>query len=84
MGADGDDDAAVCDGAIWWDVVAFDEFDGLGSSLHASADTVGKAAKFVGEGSRPFGAGVWVFAEMAVLHGITSFGVDDGIGKMFW
>ena len=64
--------------------MAFDEFDGLSSSLHVSANTVGKVAKFVGKGASLFGAGEWVFAEMAVLHGITSFGVDDGIGKMFW
>jgi hypothetical protein len=63
--------------------VALYEFDGIGTGFHARAGTISEAAKFVGKRSSPFGAGLGVLAEMAVLHGIDGVRVSDGKGEMF-
>jgi hypothetical protein len=78
LGTDGDYYAAVCDSAIFWDVLAFDELDGVGAGFHAIADT-----EFVGKWSGPFGAGFRIFYEMAILHCVAGCGVGDGMSEMF-
>ncbi len=83
LGTDGGDDAAVGDFAVAWNFVFWDEKDCFAACSHAVANTLSKAAKFVGKATCPD-----VFFE--ALHKVPVFldfagdGIGDGVGKMDW
>jgi len=81
LGTDCGDDATVGYCAVAWNFVFWDEKDCFAACFHAVANTLSKAAEFVGEATCPD-----VFFE--ALHEVSVFvdfagdGIGDGVGKM--
>ena len=72
-------DVPACDFVILWHLKLGDEFDGVSTGWHLSADSLGEAAEFVGKG---MDSAVESFDNVSIFLHLACDRISDGVGEV--